>query len=218
MPEPSSCVTVLLQRTPHYHNDPPTNQQHSTCQVNGLCSERHFHPFSEQIIEKLGLNVKVVHGHEKRWPTSNIQPWELAYQWKLATAAAKLGLQPLSNPSQSAPEVGSADAAAIAMIEVLRRNKGKTTILALGALTNIAQCAEKYGAEFREGGPNPNPNFSPHRSMGKGSLKVSSCRALWCAGKAKPSPTPRYQRSCQCEMHCYIYIQLQPGEAHASVV
>ena len=119
---------------------------HLVTTVNGLASPGHGHLLIRSVLDALELrSVPVVAGAEE--PPSYVvrekADWELGYGDRLANAVAQLGIEPVTQPGQP----GTAAAAADAIIESARA-AGGATVLALGALTNLAAACERHPVEF----------------------------------------------------------------------
>ena len=115
--------------------------------VNGLAPPGHGHLLVRRMLDALDLrSVPVVAGAEEppAYVVREKADWELGYGDRLASAVSQLGIEPVSQAGQP----GTAAAAADAIVESARA-AGGATVLALGALTNLAAACERHPAEFR---------------------------------------------------------------------
>ena len=69
--------------------------------------------------------------------------WEYGYCDRLTNAVSQLGIEPVTRAGQP----GTAAAAADAIVDSARA-AGGATVLALGALTNLAAACERHPVEF----------------------------------------------------------------------
>ena len=112
--------------------------------VNGLAPPGYGHLLARRLLDSVGLgSVPVVAGAEQ--PPAHAAgrrkaAWELTYTDRLTRGASTLGIDPVT-PEQALPTLGDAAAAADAIVEAAKAVRGDGVILALGALTNLAEAA-----------------------------------------------------------------------------
>ena len=116
--------------------------------VNGLAPPGYGHLVARRLLEAVGQSaVPVVAGAET--PPAEVvrkkEGWELMYTMRLATVLTEVGIEPVDEPVH----IGDADTAANAILDAARDSGGNATVLALGALTNLAAAAELHPDGFR---------------------------------------------------------------------
>eukprot|EP00966_Prymnesium_polylepis_P038180 885178-Prymnesium_polylepis.1 len=111
--------------------------------VNGLAPPGHGRLLARRLLDYIELSsVPVVTGAEQ--PRSHRQKanWELQYPQRAAEALSRLGVERVTaeQAARAAPRnaAAAAAAAAHAIVDTARAGGGNTTVLALGALTNLA--------------------------------------------------------------------------------
>ena len=73
--------------------------------------------------------------------------WEMTYQQRVADVTAAMGLREAAAEAEVV-DAGDAGAAADAILSAARESGGNATILALGALTNVALSSRRHGSDF----------------------------------------------------------------------
>ena len=115
----------------------------------GLSPPGHGHLLVRRTLDALGLSqVRVVAGAER--PPAYLArakaDWEVDYGPRLDGVVTGCGVEPVT--AEQAQDTGSAAAAADAIIETATAAGGGATILALGALTNVAAAWERQPEAF----------------------------------------------------------------------
>ena len=119
--------------------------------TSGLAPPGHGHLLARRMLDRVGLTaVPVVAGAEAPPATTvrSRQEWETTYDERVAAVTRDMGME-TSFATRDA-RVGPCDAAAAAdaMVEAARSAGGGATILALGALTNLAEAVRRHPADF----------------------------------------------------------------------
>lgn len=121
--------------------------------TSGLAPSGHGHLLARRTLDRVGLqSVPVVAGAETP-PSSTVrrkQDWEVSYEKRVAEVTRAMNMETTFAGHLARRELCSAGAAADAIIDTARAAGGGTTILALGALTNLAQAVNRYPADFRQ--------------------------------------------------------------------
>ena len=116
--------------------------------VHGMCPPQAAPLLIRRVLVSLGLGAVPVVGGEARAPDGSdvvaAEPWGATYRSRLAAAPELLGL----TAAEPEPEGGSRRSAAEAIIAEAAA-AGGATVLALGALTNVAAAASHAPAEFK---------------------------------------------------------------------
>jgi len=114
--------------------------------VSGLAPPGRGHLLARRFMDAVKLSaVPVVAGAEAPPPhvTRKKGDWELSYQDRVAQVLSVMDLPPVAE----AETTGDASTAAVAIVDAARAAGGNCTVLALGALTNLAAASEL--ADFR---------------------------------------------------------------------
>lgn len=115
--------------------------------TSGLAPHGHGHLIARSMLDHVGLNtVPVVAGGE--CPPSYVQreraDWEQSYGSRVAEATRAMGMETSFAEERAQREPCDAAAAADAIVEAARASGGNATILALGALTNVAEAVRRH--------------------------------------------------------------------------
>ena len=116
--------------------------------TSGLAPPGEGHIIARRVMDAVDMgSVRVVAGAEAPPPhvTRQKDAWEHGYSERLSSCLKLAGIDVAY--TEAAPS-GSAAAAADAIVDVARAAGGGTTILALGALTNLAAACERHPADF----------------------------------------------------------------------
>lgn len=122
--------------------------------TSGLAPHGHGHRLARRMLDTVGLSrVPVVAGAEAPPPTTvrERQDWELTYGDRLADVTHALGMGGMSFADAEAQhEACDAASAASAIVEAAQAaGDPGATVLALGALTNLAEAATRFPREFK---------------------------------------------------------------------
>ena len=117
--------------------------------VSGLAPPGHGHQLARRLLDLVSLHqTPVVAGAEL--PPAHVkrrkQSWELSYNDRLSDVIARIGVEPVA--VGKAEVTGDASSAARAIIDAAHADGGNASILALGALTNVAAAATLHPEEF----------------------------------------------------------------------
>ena len=119
----------------------------------GLAPPGHGHVLARRLLDALDLSsLPVVAGAEAQPPYAADRPkaeWELSYPQRLVDTTLLLGLESVGD-EVSRVDAGSANKAAGAIVATARAVGGNVTLLALGALTNVARASEQFPTEFSQ--------------------------------------------------------------------
>ena len=111
--------------------------------VSGLAPPGYGHLLARRLLDAINMpSVPVVAGAEAPPPGLNRarQGWELGYGRRLAEAALAVGIEPVT--AEQARPLGVSSAATSAVIDAARRAGGGVTVVALGAVTNVAAACQ----------------------------------------------------------------------------
>ena len=117
----------------------------------GLAPHGHGHRLARRMLDHVGLAaVPVVAGAEAPPATTvrDQQDWELTYEDRVAHVTAAMGMRTTFASGLARPASCEVGAAARAIVETARAAGGGVTILALGALTNVAEAARAHPEAF----------------------------------------------------------------------
>ena len=120
--------------------------------TSGLAPHGHGHLLARRTLDHVGLaEVPVVAGAEAPPPTTvrEQQGWELEYEGRVALVTRAMGMATDFSEDRVRREPCDATRAAAAIVETARAAGGRVTILALGALTNLAEAVRRDPAEFK---------------------------------------------------------------------
>ena len=118
--------------------------------TSGLAPPGRGHKLARSMLNYVGLqDVRVVAGAEMPPPgvVREKAGWEMTYQQRVADVTAAMGLREAAAEAEVV-DAGDAGAAADAILSVARESGGNATILALGALTNVALSSRRHGSDF----------------------------------------------------------------------
>lgn len=119
--------------------------------TSGLAPHGHGHRLARRTLRRVGLGeVPVVAGAEAS-PLSvvrEVAAWERSYGERVVTATAAMGMETAFCEAHAQREPCDAGAAATAILQTARAAGGGATVLALGALTNLAEAIAREPAEF----------------------------------------------------------------------
>ena len=121
--------------------------------TSGLAPPGRGHKLARSMLNYVGLqDVRVVAGAEMPPPgvVREKAGWEMTYQQRVADVTAAMGLREAAAEVEvvDAGDAGDAGAAADAILSTARESGGNATILALGALTNVALSSRRHGSDF----------------------------------------------------------------------
>ena len=120
--------------------------------TSGLAPHGHGHLLARRMLDRVGLDsVPVVAGAEAPPPTTVREKldWETSYETRVSDVTRAMGMETTFSDALAQPGPCEAGAAAKAMLEAARAAGGGATILALGAMTNIAEAVRSEPDEFR---------------------------------------------------------------------
>lgn len=121
--------------------------------TSGLVPSGHGHLLARRILDRVGLeSVPVVAGAEAP-PPSTVrikQEWEVSYEHRVAEVTRAMDMETTFADHLAQRDSCNAASAADAIIDTARAAGGGATILALGALTNLAEAARHSPTEFRQ--------------------------------------------------------------------
>ena len=137
--------------------------------TSGLAKPGCGHLLARRTLDRVGLQtVPVVAGAEAPPPSvvRERQPWELGYEERVAAAGEAMGMETTFADDLVQRGTCDAGAAASAIVETARAAGGRATVLALGAMTNLAEAARRDPSEARRqpAPPPPSPPPQPHRA------------------------------------------------------
>ena len=118
--------------------------------TSGLAPPGRGHKLARSMLDYVGLQaVRVVAGAEMPPPgvVREKAEWEMTYQQRVADVTAAMGLREAEAEAEVV-DAGDAGAAADAILSAARESGGNATILALGALTNVALSSRRHGSDF----------------------------------------------------------------------
>ncbi|EOD33332.1 hypothetical protein EMIHUDRAFT_229891 [Emiliania huxleyi CCMP1516] len=118
--------------------------------TSGLAPPGRGHSLARSMLDYVGLqDVRVVAGAEMPPPgvVREKAEWEMTYQQRVADVTAAMGLREAAAEAEVV-DAGDAGAAADAILSAARESGGNATVLALGALTNVALSSRRHGSDF----------------------------------------------------------------------
>lgn len=120
--------------------------------TSGLAPHGHGHRLARRMLDHVGLKEVPVVGGAEAPPATTVrdkQDWEESYPDRVAEVTAAMGMQTTFAKSLALTATCKVSAAAHAIIETASAVDGGATILALGALTNVAEAARAHPDAFR---------------------------------------------------------------------
>ena len=119
--------------------------------TSGLAPHGHGHLLARRMLDRVGLSsVPVVAGAEAPPPSTvrEKQQWEIEYEQRVSQVTKAMGIETSFSTQQPQREPCTAAAAARAIVDTAQEAGGDVTILALGALTNVAEAVRRYPSKF----------------------------------------------------------------------
>ena len=121
--------------------------------TSGLAPHGHGHRLARRMLDQLGLSsVPVVAGAEAPPPSTVREKaeWETAYGQRVAEVTAGMGMKTTFADHLAQRECCDSAAAAQAILDTAQAAGGGVTILALGALTNIAKAVKLFPGQLAQ--------------------------------------------------------------------